>query len=101
MNEKDKIVQAIYAVVEETNAELPEAEHLAKSPDTVLFGEAGKLDSMGLVNFVVAAEQRIQEDFGVVVSLSDDRALSQRNSPFRTLGTLIEYVGTLLKETGK
>jgi acyl carrier protein len=64
--------------------------------NTRLFGRDGVLDSMGLVTLVVAVEQAIEDEYGVSVSLADDRALSQRNSPYRTVGSLAEYSARLL-----
>jgi D-alanine--poly(phosphoribitol) ligase subunit 2 len=98
MDEKETIIQTIYGVVDEINLQQPDNGQLEKSLDTVLFGQNGKLDSLGLVNFVVAAEQNIEEALGVSVSVSDERAMSQKNSPFRTIGTLIDYICILLTE---
>lgn len=97
MSDKKAILKSIYAVIEETNSELPSSQHLEHSEDTILFGSKGKLDSLGLVNFIVAVEQRIEEDFSRPVSLTDEKAMSQRTSPFRTVGTLAEYVASLLE----
>ena len=59
--------------------------------DTELFGPNGVLDSMGLVSLVVAVEQAVEENYGVRISLADEKALSQHNSPYRTIATLAEY----------
>jgi hypothetical protein len=32
------------------------------------------------------------------VSLTDERAMSQRNSPFRSVGALAEYIVTVVNE---
>ena len=98
MDEKETIIQTIYGVVDEVNLQQPDNGQLEKSLDTVLFGQNGKLDSLGLVNFVIASEQNIEEALGVLVSVSDERAMSQRNSPFRTIGTLVDYISLLLTE---
>ena len=98
MDEKETIIQTIYGVVDEVNLQQPDNGQLEKSLDTVLFGQNGKLDSLGLVSFVVAAEQNIEEALGVSVSVSDERAMSQRNSPFRTIGTLVDYISQLLTD---
>jgi acyl carrier protein len=66
------------------------------STDTVLLGEGGAVDSLGLVRLVMAIEQKIEDEFGVPVSLTDEKAMSQRNSPFRSVGALIEYATTLV-----
>lgn len=60
--------------------------------DTALFGSGGGLDSMGLVTLVVEVEQVLAERFGLQITLADDRAMSQRSSPFRTVGTLVAYI---------
>jgi len=53
-----------------------------KSPDLVLYGGAGKLDSIGLVNLIVATEQRLEDIFEISLTLADEKSMSQRNSPF-------------------
>lgn len=65
---------------------------------TPLFGQSGLLDSLGLVSLVVAVEQAIEDEFDVRVSLADEKALSQTNSPYRTIGSLAEYAGSLVEE---
>jgi acyl carrier protein len=67
--------------------------------DTPLFGRQGLLDSMGLVTLVIAVEQAIEDELGVSVSLADAKALSQRASPYRTVGSLAEYAGGLIEAT--
>jgi acyl carrier protein len=98
MSMTERILQAIYDAVDEINEQLPKGNSLAKSPETVLFGQSGQLDSLGLVSLIVAVEQNIQAEFGSDVTLADERALSQRNSPFRTITTLSEYISLLLAD---
>jgi acyl carrier protein len=63
---------------------------------TSLFGHGGLLDSLGLVTLVVAVEQAIEETYGISVSLADERAMSQRHSPYRTIGSLAEYASRII-----
>lgn len=70
----------------------------APSPDTPLFGDGGVLDSLGLVELIIALEQEIESEAGVTVVLADERAFSQRQSPFATVATLAEYAATRLRE---
>lgn len=60
-------------------------------PDTRLFGRDGLLDSMALVSMVMSLEQEIADRFGVSIGLADEKALSQKHSPFRSLGSLASY----------
>lgn len=94
----ERITQAIYRAVDEMNEQLPKGRTLGKSPETILFGKGGQLDSLGLVGFIVEVEQKIEEEFGLSITLADERAMSQQHSPFMTLQTLSDYVALLIKE---
>ena len=96
MNDRIKLV--IMNSIEEINRQLENEHQLEKSTNTVLFGEGGKLDSLGLINLVVAVEQNIEDEFDVTITLADERAMSQEKSPFRTVGTLTDYIEILLGE---
>lgn len=64
---------------------------------TVLFGEDGVLDSMGLVSLVIATEQAIEEKYDKSISLADEKAMSQSKSPYRSVESLAEYASTQLE----
>lgn len=95
--EREKIQQLVFAVIEDVNAQLPDGHQLQQSEDAVLFGKGGQLDSLGLVNFIVAVEQKIEDELDKTLTLADEKAMSMKNSPFRSVGTLIDYVQTRLK----
>jgi len=84
--------------IEEINRQLENEHQLEKYTNTVLFGEDGKLDSLGLINLVVAVEQNIEDEFDVTITLADERAMSQETSPFKTVGTLTDYIEMILEE---
>jgi acyl carrier protein len=86
------IIDALQEVLQHNAIEVAEP----LGAETRLFGRDGLLDSMGLVTLVVAVEQAVEDEYGVSVSLADDRALSQRNSPYRTVASLAEYAASLL-----
>lgn len=60
--------------------------------DTVLVGNDAVLDSLGVVQLIVEVEQRVEGSHGVSVTLANDKAMSARNSPFRTVGVLADHV---------
>jgi acyl carrier protein len=66
--------------------------------ETRLFGARTQLDSSALVSLLVEVEQQINDAVGTEILLADDRAMSQKRSPFRNIGTLAEYVVMLLRE---
>ena len=97
MNGKSTTTLILEALAE-LNAQLPPGQKVPVSPDTLLFGQGGKLDSLSLVNFILLVEERLETEFGVSMTLADERAMSQRNSPFRSIQSLSEYVNQLLSE---
>ena len=47
---------------------------------------------------VSSAVKAIAEKFDIEISLADERAMSQRTSPFRSASTLMNYAETLISE---
>ena len=90
-----KIIQSIMDAIDEINERLPEEKRLSKSVDTVLTGELGELDSLGLVNFVVSVEERIQNDLGINISLADE--IGNIDGALRTPETLAEHIANELQ----
>jgi acyl carrier protein len=97
MARNEKVVEAVFKAVDEVNQQLAREQHVDKSVDTVLTGPSAKLDSLGLVNFIVATEQEIEKEFGMIISLADESAMSQSKSPLTTIGALVDYISTLLE----
>lgn len=98
MSHIEQVTESLFKAIDQLNRELPQRQKLPKKADTVLFGESGALDSMGLVSLVIAAEQQIARDFGCAITLADERAMSRHRSPFRTVASLADYVAALLRE---
>ncbi len=98
MKNDEKILDVIYSAIDDINLILPGESRLDKSPDCVIIGKDGKLDSLGLINLIVAVEAKIVEKFGVTMTLIDAKTISRENSPLRTVGTLAGYIGSILRE---
>jgi len=96
----DRILGAVYRAVDELNKQLPKGVHVEKSLETPLYGKQGKLESIDVVTLIMEIEDQIRDEFGTSVTIADDRAMSQQNSPFLTIQTLTDYVTELLKENG-
>jgi ClpP class serine protease len=64
----------------------------AVNADTVIVGPGAVIDSIGVVSLIVDIEQRLEMEHQVSVTLANDRAMSQRNSPFRTPTVLAEHI---------
>jgi acyl carrier protein len=92
------VTDVILKALAELNQMLPPGKQIPVAPDVVLSDDGGHLDSLGLVNLILAVEKGVAEQFGVQISLSDERALTQDNSPFRNARALAEYVSRLIDE---
>lgn len=57
-----------------------------------LYGEAGVFDSMHLVNFLTLIEEAIEDEYDVEISLTSEKAVSRRVSPFSRVAKLIEFI---------
>ncbi len=93
---KDRILKIIEVVVKEYSEQTQNKLIANPDIDTTLFGQKAAVDSIGLVTIIVATEQKIEEEFGNAITLADERAMSQKNSPFLTIGTLAGYINDLL-----
>ena len=64
---------------------------LKANNETILFGSDSVLDSMGLVFVIVDIEAHfLNED--LEISLTSEKAMSRRHSPFKTISTLAEFI---------
>lgn len=95
---KDKV----YSLVIKTIAELNEDwnnEGLNKlNINTRLFAPRGNLDSIGLVTLLASLEEALYDEFDIEVNLADERAMSQKTSPFRSVRFLVNYIDQLVTE---
>ena len=63
--------------------------------DTPLIGSLRIMDSMGLVNTVVDIETAFLDE-DVEISLTSEAAMSSRISPFRSVGSLCNFIARQL-----
>ena len=98
MSNAQNVIDSIYTAIDEFNMVAEEPRRLEKSPDTILFGEEGRLDSLGLVSLIMEIEGQIQADFETTITLADERAMSRLNSPFRSVDSLAGYIVEILDE---
>lgn len=96
MIDKKEIVEIIFQCIEDINDE--NAIDIAKDVNTKLFGSDSELDSILLVNLIVAVEESIEELSGKYIPIADERAFSLENSPFKSIDSLADYIKILLNE---
>ena len=86
----------IHQAIKEVNQQLDENQRINNDPGTVLLGPTAIIDSLTLINLIVTLEQMAEERYGVELSLSSDVSLLSDSNHFNTIGSLTDYVSTLL-----
>lgn len=90
----DIVTAALRELMEQSGVEATEA----LTEDTVIVGANAVLDSVAVVSLIVDVEQRLEMEHSVSVTLASDKAMSQRSSPFRTIGVLADHVCAVIAE---
>ncbi|EBF5882235.1 hypothetical protein FI494_08080, partial [Campylobacter coli] len=62
------------------------------------YGVEGNLDSLALVGLVSDLESIIADEFGVDLVLASDKTMSQKNSPFKDVESLSNYILALMEK---
>lgn len=88
------VYESIREFIDTYNVNIP----VEMGDETPLFGKEGVLDSLGLVSLIVMVEQEIEDNIGYTLILANEKAMSQKNSPFLKVGYLIDYICRLLEE---
>ncbi|AOY78276.1 hypothetical protein BJL90_06950 [Clostridium formicaceticum] len=83
------------AVEEYNQLQETEEDKIPFGEETKLYGNGGLLKSIDLVTLIVELEYKLEERYGLLGVLTDEKAMSQKNSPFRTIQTLADYISSL------
>ncbi|MBS2961892.1 hypothetical protein KGA66_02450 [Actinocrinis puniceicyclus] len=89
---RDQLLALLVNVVDELNERRDEKIPTENLLEVGLYGEAGVFDSMHLVNFLVLVEEALEDEFDVEISLTSEKAVSRRVSPFSSGRRLIDFI---------
>lgn len=90
----NKVLGLVLETVKEIGEDQCNEALINATEDTYLFG--ANLDSMGVVFLVTDLESKISDEMNIELALADERAMSQKTSPFRSVKTLAKYIQTLI-----
>ncbi|RAX51428.1 hypothetical protein CCY99_09105 [Helicobacter sp. 16-1353] len=93
---QDKITKIIFESLKNLSDELDNPNLANPTLDTPIYGINGNLDSLALVSFIADLEERFNDELNLSIILADQRAMSLRNSPFRDVQTLLQYIDSLI-----
>lgn len=95
---RDQIAETVLRAIDNLNPQLPTDRQLERSLTARLFGREAPLDSLGLVNFIVAVEEQLSDDLDLTITLANEKAMSRKTSPFRSVDVLIDFVMEMLSD---
>jgi acyl carrier protein len=83
----------VYAAIDEVESR--SGIMIDKTPQTPLLGNEG-VDSLTLVNLIVALEEQIRNKLGKSIVLVNHKSISEEGQPFRTVGALATLVQKII-----
>lgn len=89
--------EELIALIIETLQGMSEDREASYTGETALMGNNKVVDSLGLVSLIAAVEQAIDDRYNVLVTLADEKAFSQRTSPFLTIASMAEYAAQRIR----
>jgi hypothetical protein len=95
---KEELIGIIYESLEELNEQLPNDQQIQKSPNAILVGRTGGLDSLGFVNFIALVEEKCAHKYGVTLSLVD--IFSHEDDALEDVGRFADSLFQYLTKAG-
>lgn len=92
----EKITNLVVKSLRELGDEKKNKNLSKASEDTKIYGIGGHLDSLSLVLLISNIEEKVSKFFGREITLADERAMSQKTSPFLSVTTLSDYIFKIL-----
>jgi D-alanine--poly(phosphoribitol) ligase subunit 2 len=89
---REEILRLVYLAIDDVEARSVDGVPVEKTPDAPLLGASKGIDSLTFVNLVVAIEEQIHKAMGKSVVLIEEDNIALQEHPFRTVGTLANYV---------
>lgn len=101
MVDHSQVENCIFRAIARLNQENPEIDPIEQTATAALHGGKGPLDSLGLISFFWVLEQQIEEDFGVLITLTAGLMSpgdTMNEDPFQRVDLLVRYVAEQLEQ---
>ncbi len=92
MDQLSSITSTVMNCVTQLNRQLAVGDRLGISPDSIVMGDGGTLDSLGLITLFVNIEQELASKHGLSCPLLDTATSEENPDAMRTLGRLVEWI---------
>ena len=92
------IRELIAKAIDEINEQLEDDSKVTLSDETRFIGKKACLDSISFVTFISILEELVEEKLNKNIQLVNEKAFSEKNSPFYSVETLCNYIQCLISE---
>lgn len=93
-----EIKEILKLAIDELNDQLEDDEKVEFSDDVRFIGSKACIDSITFVTLISIIEELIEEKYNKTIHLVNEKAFSQKRSPFYSIETMSAYIEDLLKE---
>ena len=94
---KEIATKLIFEGIKDYNTQVNKKNQLPISIELELFSENGVLDSLGLVNLIMSIEEQFEDYLDISIVIADEKAMSQKNSPFKSVQSMADYLSKELQ----
>jgi len=94
---KEIATKLIFKGIKDYNTQVNKKNQLPISIELELFSENGVLDSLGLVNLIMSIEEQFEDYLDTSIVIADEKAMSQKNSPFQSVQSMADYLSKELQ----
>ena len=94
---KEIATNLIFEGIKDYNTQVNKKNQLPISIELELFSENGVLDSLGLVNLIMSIEEQFEDYLDTSIVIADEKAMSQKNSPFQSVQSMADYLSKELQ----
>jgi acyl carrier protein len=95
---KEKIREIVFENISSLIDTFPADQRVEVDENTILFGKGSSIDSLSLVTIIVDIETLFYDEYSLELSLTDDKAMTRKVSPFESAGTLADYIFELINQ---
>ncbi|MFC0386394.1 hypothetical protein [Muricoccus vinaceus] len=89
---RERILKIVTRVIGEVNDEMQYENLNNPNENTIIFDGDNGIDSLSLVLLVSTVEAEINKEFSSNILVASEKAMSMRNSPFRTVDSLTTFI---------
>ncbi len=93
MVSEDEVREIVCKVINEIDTSILKQGNPHKIDEILLMGQ---MDSLAMVTLIIHLEEELKQKFGKNIALLGREKESVKGNPFKTVGTVVEYVAQIL-----